>query len=291
MECYVGLDASLKKTSICVVDGTGKVLCEGVVDSQPGAIARFLNSRAPSAVRIGIETGPTSIWLTTELRAVGLPVICIDARHAKAVLKMQINKSDRNDAAGIARIMQTGWFKEVRLKGFDSHAVRALLTSRAMLVKIKRDLENQFRGLLKIDSLLVGTARGNAFSQRVVELAKQCPQLAVSVIPLLAAREAIDNQLYELDRKVLRLARADRQWQEFISLFPTLPGSRQILDLAVDLVLTSCGFGVPLFDYVGQRDKLQKWGEKKGPEGVREFWEKRNQMSIDGRPTHLFSDD
>jgi transposase len=76
-------------------------------------------------------------------------VICIDARHAKAVLKMQINKSDRNDAAGIARIMQTGWFKEVRVKDLDSHAVKALLASRALLVKIKRDLGNQVRGLLK----------------------------------------------------------------------------------------------------------------------------------------------
>jgi transposase len=206
MDCYVGLYASLKKTSICVVDSSGRVPCEGVVDSQPGAIAKFLKSKAPGAVRIGIETGPTSIWLTTELRALGLPVICIDARHAKAVLKMQINKSDRNDAAGIARIMQTGWFKEVRLKGFDSHAVRALLTSRAMLVKIKRDLENQIRGLLKIDGLLVGTAKGNMFSRRVVELARQCPELAVSVGPLLAAREAVDKQLCELDRRVLRLA-------------------------------------------------------------------------------------
>jgi transposase len=158
----------------------------------------------PDAVRIGIETGPTSIWLTTELRTHGLPVICIDARHARAVLKMQINKSDRNDAAGIARIMQTGWFKEVRLKGFDSHAVRALLTSRATLVKMKRDLENQIRGLLKIAGLLVGTARGNAFSQRVLELAEQSPELAVSVIPLLTTREAIGKQLYDLDRKVLR---------------------------------------------------------------------------------------
>ena len=70
-------------------------------------------------------------------------MICIDTRHAKAVLKMQINKSDRNDAIGIARIMQTGWFKEVHVKDIDSHSVRALL------VKIKRDLENHVRGLLK----------------------------------------------------------------------------------------------------------------------------------------------
>jgi transposase len=171
-------------------------------------------------VRVGIETGPTSIWLTTELRVLGFPVICIDARHAKAVLKMQINKSDRNDAAGIARIMQTGWFKEVRLKGFDSHAVRALLTSRAMLVKIKRDLENQIRGLLKIAGLLVGTAKANMFTRRVLELAKQCPELAVSVMPLLAAREAVDKQLAELDRKVSKLARADQQTRSFM----TAPG-------------------------------------------------------------------
>ena len=115
MEYYVGLDVSLKHTSICVVNPTGSIVQEGVVNSDPEAIALFVRSRAPGTVRIGIETGPTTTWLWTELNRLGLPVICIDARHAKAVLKMQINKSDRNDAAGIARIMQTGWFKEVRV--------------------------------------------------------------------------------------------------------------------------------------------------------------------------------
>jgi transposase len=134
MECYVGLDVSLKQTSICVVSGTGSVVREGVVDSDPDAIAAFVRSKAPGAIRVGLETGPTTTWLWTELKRLGLPVICIDARHAKAVLKMQINKSDRNDAAGIARIMQTGWFKEVRVKGLDNHAVKALLASRALLV-------------------------------------------------------------------------------------------------------------------------------------------------------------
>ena len=69
---------------------------------------------------------------------------------------MQINKSDRNDAVGIARIMQCGWYKEVRVKDLDSHAVKALLVSRALLVKIKRDLENQIRGLLKNLGLVMG---------------------------------------------------------------------------------------------------------------------------------------
>ena len=103
MEQYVGLDVSLKLTAICIVDRTGKIQREGVVASDPEAIAAFVNSHAPRVARIGLETGATSTWLWTELNKMGLPVICIDARHAKAVLKMQINKSDRNDAMGIAR--------------------------------------------------------------------------------------------------------------------------------------------------------------------------------------------
>jgi transposase len=103
MEHYVGLDVSLKQTSICVVNNTGSIVREGVVDSDPEAIAAFVRLRVPCVVRIGLETGPTTTWLWTELKRLGLPAICIDARHAKAVLTMQINKSDRNDAAGIAR--------------------------------------------------------------------------------------------------------------------------------------------------------------------------------------------
>jgi transposase len=148
MEHYVGLDVSLKLTAICIVDRTGKIEREGVVPSAPESIATFIKLHAPHVMRIGLETGPTATWLWTELHELGLPIICIDARHAKAALKMQINKNDRNDAVGIARIMQCGWYKEVRVKDLDSHAVKTLLVSRALLVKINRDLENQIRGLL-----------------------------------------------------------------------------------------------------------------------------------------------
>ena len=132
----------------------------------------------------------------------GLPVICIDARHAKAALKMQINKSDRNDAVGIARIMQCGWYKEVRVKDLDSHAIKALLVSRALLVKIKRDLENQIRGLLKNLGLVIGRAKMNVFAVRAAELTEDRPELAAAVEPLLKAREAIEQQIADLDRKV-----------------------------------------------------------------------------------------
>jgi transposase len=217
---YVGLDVSLKQTSICVVSETGSVVREGVVDSEPEAIAAFVKSIASNVARIGLETGPTSTWLWTELKQLGLPVICIDARHAKAVLKMQINKSDRNDAVGIARIMQTGWFREVRVKDLDSHALKALLASRALLVKIKRDLENQVRGLLKNLGLVIGRAKFNVFAARAEELIEDRPQIVAAIRPLLDAREGIEQQIDQLDRKVLKLARNDVQVRRFM----TVPG-------------------------------------------------------------------
>jgi transposase len=220
MEHYVGLDVSLKLTAICIVDRTGKIEREGVVTSDPEAIAEFVKSHAPHVARIGFETGATATWLWTELRKLGLPVICIDARHAKAALKMQINKSDRNDAVGIARIMQCGWYKEVRVKDLDRHAIKALLVSRALLVKIKRDLENQIRGLLKNLGLLIGRAKRNGFAVRAAELIKDRPELAAAVEPLLKAREAIARQIADLDRKVMRLARNDVQVRRFM----TAPG-------------------------------------------------------------------
>jgi transposase len=217
---YVGLDVSLKQTSICVVNQAGSVVREGVVDSDPELIAGFVRSKAPGALRIGLETGPTTTWLWTELKRLGLPVICIDARHAKAVLKMQINKSDRNDAAGIARIMQTGWFKKVHVKNIDSHLIKALLVSRALLVKIKRDLENQIRGLLKNLGLIIGRAKFNVFAVRAEELIEDRPELEAVIKPLLAARKVIEGQIADLDRKVLKLARHDVQVRRLM----TVPG-------------------------------------------------------------------
>lgn len=220
MQSYVGLDVSLKQTAVCVVDGVGKILREGMVESDPDAIAAFIRSTALNVARIGLETGATSTWLWTELKKRDLPVICIDARHAKAALKMQINKSDRNDAAGIARIMQCGWYREVRVKDLDSHAVRALLASRALLVELKRDLENQIRGLLKNFGLVIGRAKMNTFTTRANEFIEGRPELAAAIEPLLKAREALAKEIEGLDRKVMTMARREPQVRRFM----TVPG-------------------------------------------------------------------
>jgi len=187
MELYVGMDVSLNDTSICVVDDDGEIQCEGTVISEPEAITEFIRTHAPHAKRMGLETGPTTTWLWHEIRALGLPVICIDARHAKAALSMQINKSDRNDAVGLARIMQCGWYKEVQVKRLSCHE----MGSRAQLVKIKRDLENQIRGLMKNQGLIIGKAGGNVFRRRAEELLGPRGLLFDAIRPLLEVREKV----------------------------------------------------------------------------------------------------
>ena len=93
---YVGLDVSLDLTSICVVDEAGAIVWRGKCASEPDAIEHAIRAHAPAAVRIGLETGQLSNWLTRSLRQRDLPIVCLDARHAKAALSLQINKSDSN---------------------------------------------------------------------------------------------------------------------------------------------------------------------------------------------------
>ena len=228
MESYVGLDVSLAKTAICIVDGRGAVIKEGEVRSDPEEIAGFVHTYAPSVQRIGLESGPTSTWLWRELDRKSLPVICIDARHAKAALSMQINKSDRNDAVGIARIMQTGWFRKIQVKSERSHAIRGLLNSRALLVRMLRDVENQIRGLLKNLGGVIGQAKQGVFTRRVRELLKERPDMALIIEPLLAARDDLTRHLCDVDRVTKRLARLDDQ----VRAFMTVPGVGPITALA-----------------------------------------------------------
>ena len=146
----------------------------------------------------------------------------------KAALSLQINKSDRNDALGLARIMQAGWYKEVQVKSLRCHEVRAVLNSRALLVKIKRDLGNQIRGLLKNLGLIIGKAQGNVFSRRVEELVAEHPHLGQAVRPLLAVRERVGREIADFDRSLLALARGNEDSRRSM----TVPGIGPITALA-----------------------------------------------------------
>ncbi len=128
--CYVGLDVSLEQTAVCVLDDAGLVVWRGKCASEPQSIAAVLRKHALGAVRIGLETGLLSTWLFHELRKQELPVICIDARHAKAALSLRVNKTDTNDAHGIAQIVRVGWYREVVVKSMDNHTLRVVLSAR-----------------------------------------------------------------------------------------------------------------------------------------------------------------
>jgi transposase len=157
--CYVGLDVSLEHTSVCVLDEAGSVVWRGKCASEPESIAAALRKHASGAVRIGLETGLLSTWLFHELKKRDLPVICIDARHAKAALSLRVNKTDTNDAHGIAQIVRVGWYREVVVKSMDNHTLRAMLSARAHLVAQSVTLANSIRGLLKVFGLVARRAK------------------------------------------------------------------------------------------------------------------------------------
>src|SRR5262249_54794509 len=120
MEYFAGLDVSVKATSVCIVDETGKIVREMRVASEPEALLEVQTGPACHFKRIGLEAGPLSQWLFSALAEAGLPVICVETRHMRAVLKAQINKTDRNDARGMAQMMRVGLYRPVHVKTLRS---------------------------------------------------------------------------------------------------------------------------------------------------------------------------
>jgi transposase len=168
---FVGLDVSQVETAVCVVDASGVVVWQGKCASTPEAIGATLKRRAPHAARIALETGPLSAWHWRTLSAMGLPIVCIDARHAKSALAMQVNKTDANDAFGLAQIVRTRWHREVQVKSESSHRTRGLVAVRGKLVSMRKELTNQLRGLLQVFGHVIGAAGGQTFYARARELA------------------------------------------------------------------------------------------------------------------------
>ena len=127
MDHFAGLDVSVKETSVCIVDDTGKIVREVKVASEPEALLAVLANPAYHFKRIGLEAGPLSQWLYSAPAEAGLPVICVETRQMRAVLKAQINKTDRNDARGIAQMMRVGLYRPVHVKTLRSQKLRMLL--------------------------------------------------------------------------------------------------------------------------------------------------------------------
>ena len=224
---FAGLDVSVKETNVCIVDETGKIVREVKVASEPEALLEVLRNPAYRFKRIGLEAGPLSQWLYSALAEASLPVICVETRHMRAVLKAQINKTDRNDARGIAQMMRVGLYRPVHVKTLRSQKLRMLLTHRKLLQSKAIAIDNDLRGTLRNFGLKVGMVGATKFEARIKELIENFPDLAVLVEPLLAVRRVLREQLGILHRRLLAVVRNDDVCRRLM----TVPGVGPVVAL------------------------------------------------------------
>ncbi|WGR91773.1 IS110 family transposase [Bradyrhizobium sp. ISRA435] len=205
---YAGIDVSLESSSVCVVDGAGKILREAKVASEPEALIAWFRSLGQAMERIGLEAGPLSQWLSTALRAAGLAVELLETRHVRDAFKAMPVKSDRNDARGIAQLMRLGWFRPVHCKSIEAQETRAVLTARKLLQSKLRDIENSVRGVLRGFGLKVGKTTERTFANRIRELVAGHPGLELVAQALLEAHAVLLREFNGLDRHTQKLARS-----------------------------------------------------------------------------------
>ena len=196
---YAALDVSNQETAIHVVDDAGRTVWRGKRASDPEALAAALRRHAPELVRVGPETGFLTPWLYHSLKALGVPVICLEARHARAATALQRNKTDANDAETLAQLVRTGWYREARVKGWAVHAVRHLVGARAQLAGISTGLSNQLRSVLRTFGLRVTGRAGGAFEAKAREQMEGRPEIAAVAEPLLTAWRAVRDQVAVLE--------------------------------------------------------------------------------------------
>src|SRR5664280_452580 len=227
MDHFAGLDVSVKETSICVVDDTGRIVREVKVASEPEALLQVLKNPAYHFKRIGLEAGPMSQWLYSALAEAGLPVICVETRHMRAVLKAQINKTDRNDARGMAQMMRVGLYRPVHVKTLRSQKLRMLLTHRKLLQSKAIAIDNDLRGTLRNFGLKGGMVGTVKFEARIKELVENLPDLAELIEPLLVVRRVLREQFCIQHRRLPAIVRDDEVCRRLM----TTPGVGPVVAL------------------------------------------------------------
>ena len=214
---YIGLDVSLKEAAVSIQRG-GKRIWRGKCLSEPHVIAALIRKHAPAPERVVFETGSLSVWFYHAPTAEGLPAICIDARHAKAELDMAANKTDANDADGLAHLAEVKFFRQVRVKAFESMLSRTLIAARTKLVRATLDVASQIRGLMKTFGLIVPRGIGGKFEANVSSRLADNAALARIILPLLEAWRGLRIQATELGRQLLAEARGSQQCQLLMSI-------------------------------------------------------------------------
>jgi transposase len=211
MEQYAGIDVSLEYSSVCIVDGGGKIVGEGKVASEPAALIGYFQSLGFALSRIGLEAGPLSQWLYAAMKEAGLAVELLETRHVHDAFKAMPVKSDRNDARGIAQLMRLGWFRPVHCKSIAAQEVRAMLTARKLMQSKLRDVENHLRGILRGFGLKVGHTTARSFAGRICDLVSGQANLAAITQALLAVHAVLLREFNGFEKRVRIMARTHVQ--------------------------------------------------------------------------------
>ena len=211
MDYYAGIDVSLEQSSVCVVEGHGKIVREGKVASEPDALIGYFVSLGLTLVRIGLEAGPLSQWLYASLRQAGLAVELLETRHVRDAFSAMPVKSDRNDARAIAQLMWLGWFRPVHCKSIAAQEMRAVLTARKLIQSKLRDIENSLRGILRGFGLKVGKTTARSFAGRIRDLVAGHANLETIAQALLSVHAVLVREFNSFEKRVRLLARSHVQ--------------------------------------------------------------------------------
>ena len=218
-----------KRTAVCVIDAAGKIVWRGMVDTHPEMIDAALKRFSGKFSKVRLETGPFTPHLFRSLAAMGYPMVCMDARRAADAIKSRRIKSDKGDAWALAEMLRTGWFTSVHVKSVDSHRLKTLLGARDQLVKVKRPLGNQTRGLLRPFGIKLPSRAGmKKFAEAAYHATRNDPLMHASIKALLEALASIEAQLAKLDDELKELSRRN----EIAWRLMSVPGVGPITALA-----------------------------------------------------------
>ena len=229
MDHYAGLDISLEETSLCIVNAEGKVVKEAKIATDPDVLAKALVEARVTLKRVGLEASSLGGWMHAELTGRGFPCIVVEARHMRASLNAQRNKTDRNDALGIAQMMRMSWFRAVHVKSPEAQRLRLLLANRRLLKRKLIDLENHIRGALRAFGMLVGNVSRGNYEARVLELIEGSDgALTCFISTMLEVRRAVMSGYAALHKYLVQIVRADPICRRFM----TTPGVGPIAALS-----------------------------------------------------------
>lgn len=235
---YVGLDVAQKKTQVCILDENGKIVREKYVNSRPKALEEVIRHYCASNVeQIGIESGNYSGWLYQELKKAGFPIVCLDALQIHRFLSVRRNKTDVNDARGIAELVRRGmdWVNAVHVKSAICYEIRGLLTIRNRMVKQRTDNILMLRGILKAYGGIIegGSDNIDTFRQKVIDVAvdihvRDQIDLRPRIRPVLEMITKLDSSAQKIEEELKVMAEASPVCQKFM----TVPGVGPIIALS-----------------------------------------------------------